>query len=122
VADCIVVVGTSARIGGPARRQSVGAPEQIMPHVAATVARGPVALVFGREANGLTDDEVTRCHYLMHIPTNPDYPALNLAQAVALTLYELYRVACAPRHDVALGTPAPFAAQERMFDSLRAAL
>src|SRR5438445_9801464 len=106
VADCVLVVGTSARLGGPVRRQSVGPPEQIMPHVAEAAARGAGGLVFGRQANGPTDDEVTRCHYLIHIPTNPEYPALNLAQAVAITLYELYRVASAPDHDVPIQTPA----------------
>jgi TrmH family RNA methyltransferase len=122
VADCILVVGMSARIGGPVRRQSVGFPEQIVPRIAETLARGRVALVFGREANGLTDDEVTRCHYLINIPTNPEYPALNLAQAVAITLYELHRLAAAPGDAVQSETPATFAAQERMFASLRAAL
>src|SRR5262249_22638403 len=113
VPDCMLVVGTSARIGGPVRRQSVGLPEHILPRVADVAARGPVALVFGREANGLTDDEVTRCHYLVNIPTNPEYPALNLAQAVAITLYELHRIDCVPRHDMAAHTPAPFAVQQR---------
>src|SRR5262245_24300407 len=89
VADCVVVAGTSARVGGPVRRQSVGWPEEIMPHL--VTAAGPVALVFGREANGLTDTEVARCHHLIHIPTAPEYPALNLAQAVAISLYELHR-------------------------------
>ncbi len=121
VADCVLVVGTSARIGGPVRRQSVAAPHEIMPRVADALARGPAALVFGREANGLTDLEVTRCHFLIHIPTGSEYPALNLAQAVAICLYELHRTALAPR---ALSSPQPasFAAQHRMYDALRAAL
>src|SRR5438309_2249521 len=114
VADCARVVGTSARIGGPVRRQSVAPPHEVLTHLADAAARGPVALVFGREANGLTDDEVTRCHHLIHIPTNPEYPALNLAQAVAITLYELYQIA--PRDTVEPHAPAAFAMQERMFD------
>jgi len=121
VADCVFVAGTSARSGGLVRRQSVAAPEEIMPRLAEALARGPAALVFGREANGLTDAEVTRCHYLIHIPTGAEYAALNLAQAVAISLYELHRADATPR---ALSSPQPatFAGQERMFEALRAAL
>src|SRR2546430_10164546 len=84
--------GTSARTGGLFRRQSVGSPEQILPHLLDVLPAGPAALVFGPEPSGLTDVEVTRCHYLIHIPTDPAYPALNLAQAVAICLYELRRL------------------------------
>jgi len=59
VADCMLVAGTAARVGGPVRRQSVAAPEEVLPRVADALAHGPAALVFGREANGLTDEEVT---------------------------------------------------------------
>lgn len=120
VADCVLVAGTSARLGGLVRRQSVGTPSEIMPRVAEAMASGPVALVFGREPSGLTDAEVTRCHFLIHIPTAPEYPALNLAQAVAICLYELYRAAenVEPRSEAA----ASFAAQEQMFNHLRTAL
>src|SRR5579884_3132860 len=91
VADCGLVVGTSARVGGPVRRQSVGTPDEILPHLVAAGAAQPVALVFGPEPSGLGNDEVSRCHYLLHIPADPGYPALNLAQAVAVCLYELRR-------------------------------
>jgi tRNA C32,U32 (ribose-2'-O)-methylase TrmJ len=50
---------------------------------------GPVALVFGPERDGLTNEEITRCHHLIHVPAYPSYPALNLAQAVAICVYEL---------------------------------
>src|SRR2546430_12499627 len=56
--------GTSARTGGLFRRQSVGSPEQILPHLVDVLPAGPAALVFGPEPSGLTDAEVTRCHYL----------------------------------------------------------
>jgi tRNA/rRNA methyltransferase len=127
VAECALVAGTSARTGGLFRRQSVGTPEAIMPRLAETMAAAPVALVFGPEPTGLENAEVTRCHYLIHIPTDPTYPALNLAQAVAICLYELRRAwslrpgagasgLCGPQ------VPAPFADQERMFERLRDAL
>jgi tRNA/rRNA methyltransferase len=91
VADCVLVAATSARTGGLFRRQSVGAPDEVMPRVVEALAWGPVALVFGPEAGGLSNAEVTRCHCLVHIPADPSYPALNLAQAVAICLYELRR-------------------------------
>ncbi len=122
VADCLAVVGTSARMGGPVRRQSVGAPDEIFPRLIPLLHAGPVALVFGPEPSGLTDEEVTRCHFLAHIPTDPAYPALNLAQAVAICLYELRRLwlrSGAPASPVSV---APFAMQERLFERLRTAL
>jgi len=125
VGDCVLVAGTSARTGGLFRRQSMGTPEEIMPHLTkALAADHPVALVFGTEASGLTNAEVTRCHYLIHIPAEPNYPALNLAQAVAICLYELRQAwekqqSFPPSPREPLGT---FAAQEHMFDQLRAAL
>jgi tRNA/rRNA methyltransferase len=123
VADWGVIAGTSARAGGPVRRQSIGSPRQIMPHLVEALARAPVALVFGPEPSGLTDAEVSRCHYLLQIPADPTYAALNLAQAVAVCLYEL-RLAWLARNAVPEGRepPAPFAEQERMFQHLRRGL
>src|SRR5262245_35818947 len=77
VADCVLVAATSARVGGPFRRQSAGTPAQILPHLVAALFQGPVALVFGPEASGLSNAEVTRCHYLITISTDPTYPSLN---------------------------------------------
>jgi tRNA/rRNA methyltransferase len=122
VDDCVVVAGTSARTGGLFRRQSVGPPEHIVPHLLAVAPR-PAALVFGPEPSGLTDAEVSRCHYLIHIPTDAAYPALNLAQAVAICLYELRRLWLA-RTQPAHADPelASFAEQEQMFERLHQAL
>lgn len=123
VADCAMVVGTSARTGGPYRRQSVGTPDEIMPRLVAAMQTMPVALVFGPEPSGLTDVEVSRCHHLIHIPADDSYPALNLAQAVAICLYELRRAWLRMQPDTTpSAAPATFEAQERMFESLRAAL
>ena len=123
VADCGVVAATSARRGGLFRRQSAGTPEEILPRLVEAMAQRPAALVFGPEAHGLTNDEISRCHYLMHIPTEAAHPALNLAQAVAICLYELRR-AWMTQQPAAGPAPeaAPFADQERMFDELRQAL
>jgi tRNA/rRNA methyltransferase len=127
LADCVLVAATSARTAGPVR-QLAGLPEEIMPRLLGAMPEGagPVALVFGPEPSGLTNAEVTRCHFLIHIPTDPTYSSLNLAQAVAICLYELRRAGRAARREPA-GTggtsgPAPFADQERMFNHLRVAL
>jgi tRNA/rRNA methyltransferase len=122
VADCGLVAGTSARTGGLFRRQSVGPPEEILPRLAHMMATAPVALVFGPEPTGLRNDEVTRCHHLIHIPADPTYPALNLAQAVAICLYELRRAWLRQTPAPPVPAPAPFADQERMFDRLQQAL
>src|SRR5262249_13306432 len=106
VADCVLVAGTSARTGGLFRRQSVGTPDESMPRLVEGLPSGPVALVFGPEPTGLTNEEVTRCHHLIHIPADPTYPALNLAQAVAICLYEL-RHAWLRYHEPAPPDPGP---------------
>jgi tRNA/rRNA methyltransferase len=70
------------------------APELVTCRVAAAramedAAGGDVAFVFGTEANGLTVEEVRKCRLLAHIPSNPSYTSLNLAQAVQIFAYEL---------------------------------
>jgi tRNA (cytidine32/uridine32-2'-O)-methyltransferase len=52
-----------------------------------------VALVFGREDSGLTNEEMDQCHKLVHIPSNPDFSSLNLSQAVQVLSYELFQAA-----------------------------
>jgi tRNA/rRNA methyltransferase len=125
LADCVVVAGTSAPKGGLFRRQTVGPPEEIIPHLLEGMAASqPVAIVFGPEPTGLTNDEVTRCHYLIEIPANEAYPSINLAQAVAICLYELHKgwLHRQPTMPNEAHVPAPFAAQEQMFEQLRHAL
>jgi TrmH family RNA methyltransferase len=88
VADCGLVIGASARL------RSLPWPEldprACAQRVCETSARTPVALVFGREQSGLSNDELERCHALVHIPSNPEYSSLNLAQAVQVIAYEVY--------------------------------
>ena len=84
---CHFVVGTSARsrsISWPVEN-----PRQAAARVMQESRDGEVALVFGREHSGLTNEELEKCHYLVHIPTNPDYSSLNLAAAVQVLCYEL---------------------------------
>ena len=88
IADCRLVLGCTAR----SRRVSL---EEQPPREAAMRAFGvaaagaEVALVFGRERTGLTNDELQLCHTAVHIPANPDYSSLNLAAAVQVLTYEL---------------------------------
>ena len=91
VADCQLIIGTSTRsrsIPWP-EVDARGAAPRI--HVHAPGQRG--AIQFGREARGLTNDELQRCHVHLLIPANPDYPSLNLAMAVQIVCYELYQYA-----------------------------
>ena len=66
---------------------------------------GAVAVLFGRERTGLTNDELACCHRLVHIPANPAYPALNLAAAVQIMAYEILIARATPQG--ATGGPAP---------------
>jgi tRNA/rRNA methyltransferase len=122
VADCVLVAGTTARTGGLVRRQSSAPPEEVMPRMVAAMQTGPVALVFGPESTGLDNDEVSRCHFLIHVPTDESFAALNLAQAAAITLYDLRRTWLQQTVRALPEAPAPFADQERMFEQLRSSL
>jgi tRNA (cytidine32/uridine32-2'-O)-methyltransferase len=87
IADATLVIGASARC------RTLPLP-MLDPRACAelTMAQtdsGAVAIVFGRERTGLTNQELDRCHYLVQIPSNPDYPSLNLAAAVQVIAYEL---------------------------------
>jgi len=87
IADCSLVLGSSARMRSlpmPQLDARNGAAQAI-----SEAGQGPVALLFGRERYGLTNDEMQRCHYLVHIPSNSEYGSLNLAQAVQVMCYEL---------------------------------
>lgn len=87
IGDCGLVVGTSARdrrIPWPAL-----SPRECGETVCREAAQHEVAIVFGREDRGLTNDELQCCTYHVHIPANPDYSSLNLAAAVQVLCYEV---------------------------------
>ncbi len=88
VADCVFVVAMTARERA-AKRQLLRPPAAAA-EVTERSAEGPVAVVFGREDSGLTNDELDRCHALATIATNPAHRSLNLAQAAAIMAYECY--------------------------------
>ena len=84
---CVFVAGMSARVRDISHE--VLSPRQAMPLVAQHAAQGPVALLFGTEMSGLTNEELARCQVMVRIPVNPEYTSLNLAAAVQLVSYEL---------------------------------
>ena len=97
IADCNVVAGLSARLRefSPPLMQ----PREFAASISASMAASTAALtaeestlqaalVFGNERFGLSNEQVERCKVLLHVPTNPDYSSLNLAQAVQIMAYE----------------------------------
>ena len=90
VADCRLVVGTTSvghrELQHPLRRLEAGARL-----IRRALAQGPVGLLFGSEKFGLSNQDLSHCHWLMRIPTVDQYLSMNLGQAVALCLYELAR-------------------------------
>jgi TrmH family RNA methyltransferase len=123
LAGCSLVLGTSARL------RSLPMPMMDARRAAgqalAEVAKVDVALLFGRERHGLTNEEMQRCQYLVNIPSNPAYSSLNLAQAVQIIGYEL-RVAAQGFSDISVEPPdwEPVDDQqmERLFEHLEQTL
>ena len=87
LAGCRLVIGTSAR--SRTVEWPLLDPRQCAETALAAAGEGPVALLFGRENSGLTNEELDRCRHLVHIPSNPDYNSLNLAMAVQVLAYEI---------------------------------
>lgn len=87
LADATWVLGSSAR--RRASRQEWWTPEEAAPRVLERAARGPVALLFGPEDRGLSNEELDRCHAVLTVPTNPDHPSMNLAHAALVVFWEL---------------------------------
>jgi len=87
VADCGLVLGTTARAG--LYRAHARSPREWAPGILAAAQSRKVALVFGRETWGLTNEEIALCTGLIQIPAAPEYPSLNLSHAVIICGYEL---------------------------------
>jgi tRNA/rRNA methyltransferase len=128
LADCVHSFATSSLTAGVLRGGTIGTAAERMPELLTASDAGPVAVVFGPEPHGLSNEEIGRCHGLVHIPVSAEFSSLNLAQAVAICCYEL-RKAWSKSSNEARGQPAvavrsiaPFADQERMYDHLREAL
>jgi TrmH family RNA methyltransferase len=97
VADCALVVGTTAagrrELQQPLKRLEDGARL-----IRKQLVSNRVALLFGSEKTGLSNEDISYCHWLMRIPTREKHPSVNLGQAVAICLYELSRDGKAAPH------------------------
>ncbi|WP_422448471.1 RNA methyltransferase [Endozoicomonas sp. ALB091] len=87
LADCQFVVGTSARVRGVSL--PLVDPRACARSIIDEAVIHKVALIFGREDKGLTNDQLRRCHLQVHIPTNEEFSSLNLGAAVQVLCYEL---------------------------------
>ncbi len=90
VADCELVVGTTSRgpraLEHPLVRLETGGKRMVK-----KLASGPAALLFGSEKFGLSNEDLSHCHWLIRIPTREEHGSMNLGQAVAVCLYEIIR-------------------------------
>ena len=124
IAECVHVVGLTAR--GRTAKRNLQRPREAAAEIASLADGGPVALLFGREDKGLSNDALDRCHRVVTIPSDSGYPSLNLAHAVIIMLYELALARGAeerpfkePRRT---SEPAPADELERLFADVAKAL
>jgi tRNA/rRNA methyltransferase len=124
--DCAFTLATSALTAGLVRHGMIGTPEELMPQLLAAADSGQVAIVFGPEPHGLSNEEIGRCHGMIHIPVDAAFPALNLAQAVTVCCYTFRQLwstrLTQERNSPATPVIAPHADLERMFEHLREGL
>jgi len=124
LADATYVVGTSAR--PRTARRNYHRPRDLAPRIVRRARQGKVAIVFGREDRGLSNEALDLCHEVVVIPTASGYPSLNLAQAVLLVAYELFLAGAdgpepLPAGKRSLG-PATSGELEEMYEALEAGL
>lgn len=101
VSDCTLVVGTTAA-GQRDAFHPLKTPADGMPFIAREIhASAPTAnraaILFGSEKTGLSNEDLSHCHWRMQIPTSEEQPSMNLGQAVAVCLYELVRIQSIPK-------------------------
>jgi TrmH family RNA methyltransferase len=121
VADCALVIGTSA-----ARRRELHHPVKRLESSATLIRKhllaGKVALLFGSEKFGLSNHDLSHCHWVLRIPTGEDSASMNLGQAVAICLYELARNPRAARPSSSIPSSASAGDRERITTLLLEAL
>ena len=112
LAGCRLVIGSSARL------RSLAWPLLEPPDAARLLLReaaaGDVALVLGRERSGLSNEELARCQYLVHIPTNPAFSSLNVAAAAQVFAYEIRRTWREGRNEPLADPPRDLATAEAL--------
>lgn len=87
IKDKNLVIGTTRRLGK--RRGLIIPLQESVERIVSFAKKNKVAILFGREKNGLTNEEIDKCGFLITIPADPSAPSLNLAQSVMLVAYEI---------------------------------
>jgi len=116
IADCSLVVGTTT-LRSRQRHQPLYRLEEGARRLRKKLGSHRVALLFGSEKVGLSNEDLSHCHWLMHIPTGEAQPSMNLGQAVAVCLYEIIRSGKLPRKGAG-EKPASAGQLERMTTAL----
>jgi tRNA/rRNA methyltransferase len=119
IAGCNLVVGTTCRAG--LYRSHNQSPRELAPAMAAAARSGKVALNFGPEDHGLSNQDLAPCQLLITIPSHPDYQSLNVAQAAVICLYEIYLASLVQVEDPGIQRAAAEQV-ERLFDLMRSSL
>jgi tRNA/rRNA methyltransferase len=121
VGDCTLVLGTTA-VGERALQHPLYVLAEAAPKIGTALAAGPeakVALLFGSEKTGLSNDELSHCHALMTIPMNQRegdrHLSMNLGQAAAVCLYEIGKIGSEPAHAASDPVAANSASLERIY-------
>jgi tRNA/rRNA methyltransferase len=120
LADCVMVVGTSAR--PRTAQRNYGWAREWAPRILQAATGGRVALVFGREDRGLSNEALDRCDGVAMIPTDPRYPSLNLAQACLILCHELLLATGAEESALPTGKRSTGRATREDMESMFAAL
>ena len=113
VADCGLVMGSTARVG--LYRNHSATPRALAPKVLEAAETGPVALVFGPEDSGLSNDDLAVCTQVIRIPSSKAAPSLNLSHAVIICCYEIFAASGLFEPSVEKSAEAPSRLRERMF-------
>ncbi len=120
VADCSLVVGTTA-VGHRDLQHNLVRLENAAADIRTRLMTSSCALLFGSEKYGLSNEDMSHCHWLTRIPTRDEHSSMNLGQAVAVCLYELMRDPTAVAKP-GKGIPASATEVERITDTLLVAL
>ena len=120
LAEMIYVVGTAAL--AHRKRPQTQDVRALAGELVERSAQGRIALLFGEEADGLDHQALDRCHLIATLPSNPAYPALNLAQSVLLLLYEVRMAAIEVPIAPAVAPLAQQQELEQLFSASEAAL
>lgn len=121
VADCGLIAGTTARMG--LYRSHAKSPREWAPRLLQAAERHPVAVVFGPEDKGMSNEHLALCTQIIQIPSSPLYTSLNLSHAVMVCCYELFVASEQFDNAAYQWTPeAPSELRERMFEMWRETL